>query len=275
MSLQSRIFKKLKKLFLPKPNLLKTTYRSSYRLKRLGSKYGGWVFTDAPFTQKKSNLVILSGGLGEDASFDIEFASEYDCKIFLLDPTPKAILHYNSIVDRLGKAREENYNLTGGKQLINSYPLDQIKGSMELIPFALWNETTELEFFLPTDPNHVSCSISDIQHNNRREGESIKINSIKLTELCDRYRIDKDKIDILKLDIEGAEVEVLKDILPSKIKPMQILVEYDELMFPSRRNYRRVQFVHDLILISGYKCYYSDGISCFSYILDKSKSDKL
>ena len=40
-------------------------------------------------SKKKIKFSYFKGGLGEDASFDIEFAREYDCKIFLLDPTPK------------------------------------------------------------------------------------------------------------------------------------------------------------------------------------------
>lgn len=269
MNIHKRVINKLKKLLIRKPELLKSSYVSHYELKRLGSKYGGWVFTATPFKQKSTDLVIVSGGLGEDASFDIEFACEYECRIFLVDPTPKAIAHYNSIIDRIGKSREEIYNIQGGKQSTKSYPLDQLKGSMQLIPLAIWNETTELEFFLPIDPSHVSCSISDIQRNNSRAGDHIKVNAVRLKDLCDDFNINTQKIDILKLDIEGAEIEVLNDMLPISIKPTQIIVEYDELLFPSRRNYARVQAAHDLILSSGYKCFYSDGLSCFSYILEK------
>jgi hypothetical protein len=34
------------------------------------------------------------------------------------------------------------------------------------------------------------------------------------------------KIDILKLDIEGAEYDVMKDIYSSSIRPKQILIEF-------------------------------------------------
>ena len=37
------------------------------------------------------------------------------------------------------------------------------------------------------------------------------------------------KIDLLKLDIEGAENHVIPDMLDKKIFPAQILVEFDEL----------------------------------------------
>ena len=55
-------------------------------LVRLGSVYGGWTF------ENKKNLygsTILSCGLGEDASFDIEFANMYNAKIIIVDPIPK------------------------------------------------------------------------------------------------------------------------------------------------------------------------------------------
>ena len=141
-----------------------------------------------------------------------------------------------------------------------------------LVPYALWNRTEELKF-LPSNPDHVSCSISDIQRNNRMDGDSLIVKALNISDLCDKYSIAHEQIDILKLDIEGAEIEVLHSMLDKNIKPIQILVEYDELMFPSRKNYSRVQGAHDRLIQSGYECVFSDGVSCFSYILDSLRHD--
>jgi hypothetical protein len=39
-------------------------------------------------------------------------------------------------------------------------------------------------------------------------------------------KLDHDRIDLLKIDIEGAEYEVLDALLASDIKPTQLLVEF-------------------------------------------------
>ena len=36
-------------------------------------------------------------GVGEDMSFDIKLQSKYNCNIFLIDPTKKAIKHFEEI----------------------------------------------------------------------------------------------------------------------------------------------------------------------------------
>lgn len=265
MNIKDRITRRIKKQFTPKPKVLRDRYVNDLPLKRYGSKYGGWVLSENVLKAKTTNITILSAGLGEDASFDIEMARSHECDIHIIDPTPRAIAHYESICARMGKRRQRTYS-NDGNQAPTSYPLDDLKGSLALVPVALWEQTTELEFYLPTNPDHISCSISDIQHNNTKMGNSIKVQGMTLSEICRIHEIDPQGIDILKLDIEGAEIEVLNNVLDGDIRPTQILVEYDELMFPSIRNYRRVQNIHDKLLSNGYSCYHSDGVSCFSYI---------
>ena len=43
--------------------------------------------------------VIYSGGVGEDVSFDVLLNAKYNCNIFLIDPTIKAINHYYELKD--------------------------------------------------------------------------------------------------------------------------------------------------------------------------------
>ena len=43
------------------------------------------------------NSIIYSGGVGEDMSFDLLLLSKYNCNIFLIDPTTKAIKHFDEV----------------------------------------------------------------------------------------------------------------------------------------------------------------------------------
>lgn len=72
------------------------------RLIKLGSKYGGWTFADV---QNLQGSTIISGGLGEDASFDVEFAARFGARVVLVDPTPRSIRHFEELQASAGAGR--------------------------------------------------------------------------------------------------------------------------------------------------------------------------
>ena len=64
-------------------------------METLGTNYGGWCI---PINAKLDNdSIIYSGGVGEDMSFDLKLEDKYKCKIFLIDPTYRAIKHYEEV----------------------------------------------------------------------------------------------------------------------------------------------------------------------------------
>ena len=62
-----------------------------------------------------------------------------------------------------------------------------------------------------------------------------------------------DRIEILKLDIEGAEIEVIEDVLTDGIRPRQILVEFDQLQKQTRPHRARVRATLRLLSDAGYR----------------------
>ena len=56
-------------------------------VKRLGSNYGGWSFYE---TKNLLGGNVISAGVGEDVSFDVELIEKFSCRVFLVDPTPRA-----------------------------------------------------------------------------------------------------------------------------------------------------------------------------------------
>ena len=192
----------------------------------LGSNYGGWDFVKPKNGQF---LNVISAGVGEDISFDIEFMNSFDCKVVLIDPTPRAILHVENVIKSLGKKSTKKYDIKSGNQLIEAYDLSHIKkNNFVHIKKAIYNKTNEsVNFYLPKNQNHVSHSISNFQNNFSKNTDYIKVQSITLDEVMKEVAFKK--IDLLKLDIEGAENHVIPDMLDKKIFPAQILVEFDEL----------------------------------------------
>jgi FkbM family methyltransferase len=229
----------------------------------LGSDYGGWSY------YKKNTLqesLIISAGLGEDASFDVEFASRYDATVIIVDPTPRAIKHFEMIKSNIGSKKIAKYSNSGFER-IESYDLSIVSNeNLKLIQMALWKEDGYVNFYEPKNPDHVSYSILNIQNSYSTKTSSLRVPCISISSLVRKMNINESDISIIKLDIEGAEIEVLNNMIMKKIFPEQILVEFDELNFPTFNNYIRVLQAHSLLKKNKYKLLKIDGISNFLYV---------
>lgn len=231
-------------------------------LVRLGSEYGGWTFVGEP---QLHDTVIVSAGLGEDASFDVEFAQRYDATVIIVDPTPRAIAHFDEITSQLGTAKSEPYT-GGGKQPIAAYELSKIEqNQLQLIEQALYDEETETRFYKPEVDSHVSHSITNWQHDYAEDTDYITVRTTTLRSLLEQRDVATEDIPLVKLDIEGAEIAVLQDMMEQGIYPRQILVEFDELHNPSATAIQRVDRTHTRLRRYGYELLCAEGTADFLY----------
>lgn len=238
--------------------------KHTQKLARLGTDYGGWVFVD---DQTLTRSVIVSCGLGEDASFDVEFAARYEADVIMVDPTPRAIEHYKGIASRIGQPSTAQYSSTGA-QPVAAYDLSKVASTqLRLCEKALWNQSTRLRFYAPRNPHHVSHSIVNYQNDYSTETAYIDVEATTVAELLSAYGIEQ--LQLIKLDIEGAEVEVLTDMLGNNIRPNQVLVEYDELAVRSPKAEARVRSTHQLLLDSGYSLVHREGKN-FTYLREEA-----
>jgi len=259
MNIFTRIARKLRRL-VRKP-LVKVT--PAQGMIRLGSAYGGWDFLDRDYLHGST---IVSAGLGVDASFDVEFARKYGATVWLVDPTPKAIAHYRDLIERAGEPATQSY-VAGGHQPMGAYSMDWTDGShLKLAPYALWHKAGKVPFFVPSDSNHVSHSLSNFQHGYSAEAEHIEVDAIRLSDLIKQKGLDQPSI--MKFDIEGAEIEVLQSIVEDGIKPKQLLIEYDELIIRTRKAMQRVNSSIAMLEANGYVCRHYDGDSNFLFELN-------
>jgi FkbM family methyltransferase len=234
----------------------------SANLLRLGSETCGWTFEPSPDLQGSQ---IVSCGLGEDGSFDVEFASRFAAKVIIVDPTPCAIRHFGAINERLGQPAVQGYS-SNGSQPPSSYDLSKIvKGSLLHEPSALWVENTKLKFFSPGDTDQGSHSIVNYSNNYSRETRHIEVEAITPEALFAKYRVET--LPLLKLDIEGAEVNVIRYLLEKSIRPRQLLVEFDEMRVPDDRSKKSIEDTDRLLRQAGYLCAYFDGRENFLYSL--------
>lgn len=168
-----------------------------------GSEYGGWaVLSDS----LNATSIVYSFGVGEDASFDLSLIEKYGCRVHAFDPTPKAA----------------------------QWVADNIRNERFIFePVALSDRDGTLRLFLPLDPTHVSASLVV----GSRTGTAF------FDAPCQRFqticrRLGHARVDVLKMDIEGAEYLVLREILSDSggIRPAQLLVEFHHWMKPFTRH---------------------------------------
>jgi FkbM family methyltransferase len=203
-------------------------------LEKIGSAYGGWI---VPTTMLDESWICYDGGVGEDLTFADGLIARYGCQVFGFDPTPRAVAYAESF----------------GK----SHHLFTFR------PFGLWSSSQRLSFFAPRDPQHVSHSVTDLQ------GTSAVAFVADCRSIPDVMReLGHERIDLLKLDIEGAEFEVLTSVLDSLIRPTIICVEFDQ---PS--SLRRIWRMVERIKRAGYALVAVDRWNCTFVHLDRMSTD--
>jgi len=188
-------------------------------LLRLGSEYGGWTIVDDPSLQ---GSLMLSVGVGEDISFDVEIIQRYKMQSLLLDPTPRSISYFESIINNYGKNKSTDY-ITGGRQPIDSYDLSSFnKDTISFIEKAMWTSNGLIKFYKPNNPSHVSCSV----YEDERSNSYFWVETITYSDLV---KIIGAAPKIIKMDIEGAAFDVMVDMLKHNQLPTQILFELEEI----------------------------------------------
>lgn len=156
-----------------------------------GSDYGGW---DIVIDHINQGSVVYSFGVGEDTTFDLALMERFHLSVDAFDPTPKSI----------DWVHKQNFPASF---CFHEYGIADVDG--------------ELPFYPPENPEFVSHTILN---KSATYGRAINLPVKRLPTIM--KDLGHDRIDILKMDIEGAEYSVLEDIENSDIRPQQILVEF-------------------------------------------------
>lgn len=184
--------------------------RVGQRITRLGTDYGGW---PCHVELLPSAAVAFCVGAGEDVSFDVLLNSRYGARVWCIDPTPRAIEHVRTLLE--GRAVQA-YELRG---------FDAAR--FRLLSYALWSSDGSLRLYEPSDRSHVSHSAVNLQ----KTVGYIVVEARRLESLLAEAGVTH--LDLLKLDVEGAEYAVIDDLCRGRIRPTQLLVEFEEVNRPA------------------------------------------
>lgn len=168
---------------------------------RAGTGYGGCV---GSLIGMGPGSIVYSVGTGEDLSFDLAIIDRFGCAVHGFDPTPKAV----AWVAKQSLPAQFRFHALG----MGSYD-------------------GTADFFLPANPEHVSGSVV------QRSGGGLERVPVQLRTLATVMRqLGHRHVDMLKLDIEGAEYDVIDEICSTDatgdgVPVSQILVEFHQRFF--------------------------------------------
>lgn len=202
---------------------------SRVKMSWLGSEYGGWPI---PHGLIKENPVVLSFGIGTDISFDLSMIDHFGARVFAFDPTPRSI-------EWLRQQR--------------------LPDGFRWFPCGVGSCDGTARFQLPHREDFVSFKKA------RSTGSGIELPVRRIQTIIEELNIPTP--DIIKMDIEGFEYEVLRDMVQCRIMPSVLLAEFHHDWYGKSR--KLTMSTVELLRKGGYKIFaVSDTGKEYGFILE-------
>lgn len=154
-------------------------------------KHGEWYLCPTPLTHES---VVYSLGIGTDVTFDLSVIDRYGTHVFAFDPTPIATAWIRA---------------------------QAVPPQFHAYEYGVADFDGIAAFERPEDPENPSFSY----RGERTEGSgATRCQVRRLRTLMDT--LGHTEIDVLKMDIEGAEYVVIENLLAEGVRVHQLLVEF-------------------------------------------------
>lgn len=164
--------------------------RSRVEVRTRTDHFGGWWICP---DRLQPGRVAYCFGIGEDLQFERGLVERYGLRVLAFDPTPWTV------------------RWIAGQQL----PPD-----LRYLQLGLAHYDGVARFL---EPSRRSGFHSMVEKQGQT-GESVEVEVRRLSTLM--RDLHHDRIDVLKMDVEGMEYEVIPDMIDAGVRPGQILVEF-------------------------------------------------
>ena len=178
----------------------------------------------------KQDSVIYSFGLSNSINFELDIVKKKNVKVFCYDPTDSSVNYFK-------KNKFEN---------------------IFFHPYGLFTENKEIEFFMSDSGN--GSIVKEIMTGDNISKKKFQCYTLKT--LMDKN--NHDKIDVLKMDIDGVEKEVLYQMIQEKIYPSQISVEFESPLVDLNKvidNHNDIKKIINYIKENNYSAYHMPRFS--------------
>ncbi len=154
--------------------------------------YGSWTICPERIT---SESIIYSVGVGDDISFEVSLIQSFGLPaLFAFDPTPTAISW-----------------LSG----------QRVPSEFRLFEYAIADYDGVAKLFPHDNPDFVAHSLIP-RSATASQAVEVQVRTLRTVML----ELGHDHIDLLKMDIEGAEYAVIENLVRQRIDIRQLLVEF-------------------------------------------------
>jgi FkbM family methyltransferase len=156
---------------------------------------GGWWFHPDAL---EAGSIVWSLGVGEDVDFDLALIRRFHLRVDAFDPTPSTV-HWLASREMPASFHFHPWAVTAQDGVLKMYPRIKRDGSKSTVMYSM-----------------VADDASDDD-------------AIVVPAFCPQSiqaKLGQQRLDLLKMDIEGAEYDVLDSLLHSSVKPRQLLVEF-------------------------------------------------
>ena len=158
-------------------------------------KDGGWWFHPDALGE---DSIVWSLGVGEDVDFDLALIRRFRLRVDAFDPTPSTV-EWLAARDMPAAFRFHPWAVTGQDGVLKLYPRVKKDGSKSTVMYTM------------------------VANDGSRE-DAIVVPAFCLKSI--QAQLGQPRVDLLKMDIEGAEYDVLDNLLESPVQPLQLLVEF-------------------------------------------------
>jgi FkbM family methyltransferase len=162
----------------------------SPRMIRIGTDYGGWSIPDGLV---QPDWTVYCAGVGLDATFDLGLIERYGCVVHAFDPTPSTVRYVDTLT------------VDPARFILHRY--------------ALWSQDGEVYLY---SHEWADTNFSAINLHGTTSGFTATCRTLPSV----MRELGHDHIDLLKLDIEGAEYPVLESVIDGTVRPRVLCVEF-------------------------------------------------
>lgn len=186
----------------------------------LGTDYGGWPLLDR---QTVGSPLVYAFGVGEDISFDLGAIHRFGARVMAFDPTPRCGVWISQ---------------------------QTLPAGFAFHPIGLADHDGEAQFFAPEKAVNVSFSSQPAKLSDPQLAVTAPVKRLETIV----SELGGGAPDVVKMDIEGFEYGVLRDLAAGALRPGQLLIEFHHGMY-GIDNDRTREAVEDLRRI-GYRLFY-------------------